>query len=249
MDFFLDFEASQFTQEIIAIGCVSETNEQFYSLVNTKHRIGNFVKELTGITQEDIDNAPSPDYVFEQFFSWLNETAGSKKVNFICYGNNDTNFAIRTLQNVKHSLFAESALSIISTNTIDYANYVKTYFGLSQNIGLLKIAQFFSQDKQLVQTHNALDDAVMLKFVYDNIQNGLDANDEIILDYMTKIERYSSTGELEETYLGLGKAVAWVMNFQHMPVDAKKKKVANHIKLASDNNSSYCGFKWKIINY
>jgi DNA polymerase III epsilon subunit-like protein len=249
MDFFLDFEASQFTQEIISIGCVSETDEQFYSLVNTKHRIGTFVKGLTGLTQEEIKNAPTPDVVFYNFFLWLYKTADGGKVNFICYGNNDTNFAIKTLQNVKDAFFAQCALSVISTNTIDYADYVKTYFGLSQNIGLLKIAQFFSPDKELVQTHNALDDALMLKFVYDNIQNGLDIQDDAVLDYMTKIERYTSTGELLETYFGLGKAVDWVMEFQGMPKDAKKKKVANHIKLAAEEDTGYCGFKWKIIHY
>lgn len=249
MNFFLDFEASQFTQEIIAIGCVSETDEAFYSLVNTKHRIGSFVKELTGITQEEIKNAPTPDEVFKDFFSWLETTSKGEKVSFICYGNNDTNFAIKTLQNVKKSFLAECALSLISTNTIDYSNYIKTFFGLSQNISLLKIAQFFSPNKELVQTHNALDDAIMLKFVYDNVQNGLDINSDIVLDYMTKIERYSTTGELLETYFGLGKAIKWIMDFQKMPVDAKKKKVANHIKIAAENDSAYCGFKWKIKSY
>jgi hypothetical protein len=39
MNFFIDFEATQFTQEIISIGCVAENGKSFYSEVNCKGKI------------------------------------------------------------------------------------------------------------------------------------------------------------------------------------------------------------------
>ena len=85
MLYFIDFEASQFTQEIISIGCVCETEQTFYSLVHTRHKIGNFIQELTGITQAEVNSAPTPDEVFLQFFKWLEETNPiGDKLQFIC---------------------------------------------------------------------------------------------------------------------------------------------------------------------
>ncbi len=75
MKFYFDFEANQFTERIISVGCVSETGERYYSLVshNTdkKEKITKFITELTGITQEDYDNAPKADYVFLSLSEWI----------------------------------------------------------------------------------------------------------------------------------------------------------------------------------
>ena len=71
MKYFIDFEAQQYTNEIIEIGCVREDGCQFHSLVHPgeKHKkLSGFVKKLTGITQEELNNAPSVDEVFTRFF-------------------------------------------------------------------------------------------------------------------------------------------------------------------------------------
>ena len=66
MKYFIDFEAMQFSNEIISVGCVSENGEKFYSLVQPKKakKITDFITTLTGITYEDLDCAPSADKVF-----------------------------------------------------------------------------------------------------------------------------------------------------------------------------------------
>ena len=56
MNFFIDFEATQFTQEIISIGCVAENGKSFYSEVNCKGKITPFITNLTGLTPEQISD-------------------------------------------------------------------------------------------------------------------------------------------------------------------------------------------------
>ena len=34
MNYFIDFEATQFSNDIISIGCIDENGEEFYSLIN-----------------------------------------------------------------------------------------------------------------------------------------------------------------------------------------------------------------------
>ena len=51
MKYFIDFEATQFSGEIISIGCVDENGRQFYTLVKPAKmsEMTDFIEELTGI--------------------------------------------------------------------------------------------------------------------------------------------------------------------------------------------------------
>lgn len=248
MLYFIDFEASQFTQEIISIGCVCETEQTFYSLVHTRHKIGNFIQELTGITQAEINSAPTPDEVFLQFFKWLEETNPiGDKLQFICYGNLDTVFASHTLKNIQSSYLAQAALSLIALHTVDYSVSVKNYFGLNKHIALVKVAQYLQPDKEILQTHNALDDAIMLKQVYDCIQQGLTVDELMLNDYKTHIECYDKDHNYKETFSTLPAAVNWLITEMRMPSGTKSKRVINAIKNASQKDKLYCGFYWKIF--
>lgn len=70
MKYFIDFEAMQFSNEIISVGCVSENGEKFYSLVQPQkaEKITEFITSLTGITYEELFSAPSADKVFSEFY-------------------------------------------------------------------------------------------------------------------------------------------------------------------------------------
>ena len=61
MKFYIDFEATQYTENIISIGCVAENGDSFSSLVNCPYKVGSFVTQLTGITNDMVSTAPSPD--------------------------------------------------------------------------------------------------------------------------------------------------------------------------------------------
>ena len=72
MEYFLDFEGTQFSHRIISIGAVCENGHSFYSLVKpeSKYKISKMITELTGITIEDIDNAKGAIEVFNEFYNW-----------------------------------------------------------------------------------------------------------------------------------------------------------------------------------
>lgn len=71
MKYFIDFEATQFSQEIISIGCVREDGKNFYSLIKPKKLSGitDFITSLTGITKDMVREAPNSDEVFKNFFT------------------------------------------------------------------------------------------------------------------------------------------------------------------------------------
>ena len=64
MKYFIDFEAMQFSNYIISVGCVREDGKEFYSLVHTPEHtnknVSKFITDLTGITTEMVEAAPSP---------------------------------------------------------------------------------------------------------------------------------------------------------------------------------------------
>lgn len=167
MKYFIDLEATQFSNEIISIGCVREDGETFYSLVNvSKNKMTNFITELTGITKEDVSTAPSSDEVFTKFYDWL--IPDESKVQFFCYGNADLGF-IRKNLNKATTVKAQMALSVLALHLIDYSKCVERHFGLIKSIGLKKVLAYYRQVEEVEQNHNALEDALFLKEIYDRI--------------------------------------------------------------------------------
>ena len=74
MKFYIDFEATQFTEQIISIGCIDEVGNSFYSLVKPQlenFKISNFITELTGISKNDLINQKTADDVFIDFFDYI----------------------------------------------------------------------------------------------------------------------------------------------------------------------------------
>ena len=72
MNYYVDFEATQFAGEIISIGCIREDGETFYSLVApVKSKITPFITNLTGITEEMLETALDPTTVFNSFYDWV----------------------------------------------------------------------------------------------------------------------------------------------------------------------------------
>ena len=169
MKYFIDLEATQFSNEIISIGCVREDGETFYSLVNVaKNKMTNFITELTGITKEDVSTAPSSDEVFTKFYDWL--IPDESKVQFFCYGNADLGF-IRKNLNKATTVKAQMALSVLALHLTDYSKCVERHFGLIKAISLKKVLAYYRQVDEIEQNHNALEDALFLKEIYDRIND------------------------------------------------------------------------------
>lgn len=255
MKYFIDFEATQFSNEIISIGCVREDGECFYSLVNTRKKITKFITELTGITKEDIATAPSPETVFSSFFSWCALDDGIPE--FFCYGDSDFNFVKKNFEK-STNFTAKAMLGYIYTGLVDYSPYVKFHFGLAQNIGLKKVASYYQQ-KEIEQTHNALDDAQMLKYVYDMIQiTPIEEDVDAFPDYKAKettlvdipqdvkiIKIHSITGAKIE-FNSLEEAVNAQIKNSSTHKYAIPKNVNKRIKKAIRDGSTYCNYYWTL---
>ena len=98
MLFFLDFEATQPENEIIAIGAVAENGATFYSLVKPQlSSISQYVSQLTHISAEDLEKAPNINQVLRDFDLWLMiQESNIMKCRFISYGD-DSQFLKATL--------------------------------------------------------------------------------------------------------------------------------------------------------
>ena len=166
MKYFIDFEATQYTHEIISVGCVREDGVAFYSIVNVKRsHMSNFITKLTGITKEAVAEAPSSDEVFQKFYHWIENDSN---LEFLCYGDTDIEFIKANLLRTTDPQ-AAAALGLIRTNLIDYSQQVKEYFGLHKSIALRRLVAYYRGVESVEQSHNALEDSFFLKEVYDHI--------------------------------------------------------------------------------
>ena len=170
MNFYLDFEATQFTNQIISIGCVAENGRTFSTLVNPgeKEKISKFITELTGITKDMVSAAPGMDDAFYQLHNFVLTNNGlTGEPHYFCYGDNDATFIKCSIKNMKFTetiIFAQSILYAL----FDYSRSVKKFFNSDQNIALRKIFSFI-QANEVVQKHDALEDAQMLYDVADKM--------------------------------------------------------------------------------
>lgn len=261
MKYFVDFEATQFSNEIIEIGCVREDGAEFKSYVNAKRKLTDFIKNLTGISQETIDAAPSSDEVFRNFYQWLK---GDTNIEFYCYGNSDIDFVKKNLSKTT-DFEAQAALSMIGMALNDYAVEVKRHFGIIKAIGLVKVLAHYRGVDAIEQNHDALEDAKFLKEVYDCIQAEGEIEECPFPDYQKKVVKKPIQPKVEvpkgvpyiarirknqvvETYATMDEAVTWIINqaSENQRGEMKPENVAKRVRRASGQNQPYISWKWKI---
>lgn len=267
MKYFIDFEATQFSNYIISIGCVRENGDEFYSLVKPigkKTKITPFITNLTGITTDMIANAPEADEVFKNFFDWCAEYDDIPE--FYCYGNCDSNFC-KTNFIQSDNFKAKMILGFLHTGLKDFSISVQKHFGLIQAVGLAKVVQYY-KDEEIVQSHNALDDARMLKYVYEQIQSHTVEEDKTAFpDYKKqenkksqateKIEQEPNTirvsldkkgKKIVKVFQSMDDAIQFAYN--KLPEgnrqDAKMENIRKRIIKSSNTQSQYQQLYWKI---
>lgn len=177
MNFYIDFEALQFSEQIINIGCLAENGKSFETYVKPPkgEKVNKFITDLTGITNEMLVGAPSADEAFSDLFDFIIENSDDTKPCYYCYGDSDKGFIAKTLKkmvNVKSITLATAMLH----EMIDYSKQVKKYFNNQQNIALRKVYMFI-KDEDITQKHNALEDAQMLQTVVLNLKNKCSVED------------------------------------------------------------------------
>ena len=158
MNYYVDFEATQFAGEIISIGCIREDGETFYSLVApVKSKITPFITNLTGITKEMLETALDPTTVFNSFYDWV--WKDNDLPVFYAWGHTDIDFIRRTFYRT-NSKQARAILGYMSGAIKDLSEKFCKSIKVD-NCALVKAYNnLFNTNYN--QTHNSLDDAVML---------------------------------------------------------------------------------------
>lgn len=172
MQFFIDFEATQFSERIINIGCVASTGATFSTLVKPirkKDKVSTFITELTGITNEMLVDAPNADEAFNALFDFVLAESKGGINEYYCYGDADVLFIKRTLSDMRDTRAIVFA-TMLQHSLIDYSGEVKNFFQMTNSIALRKIYSLILED-EVEQHHNALEDAQMLFTVVQNLKN------------------------------------------------------------------------------
>jgi len=170
MNFYIDFEATQFGGRIIRIGCVSESGESFTTLVKPSkqgEKVGPYVSKLTSITDEMLKSAPTADTAFNDLFNFIIATGNCEPPKYYCYGNSDEGFLTKTIKYMT-DVRAITIASAIKEGLIDYSSEVKKFFNSEEAIGLNRAFSLVHGEYQ-TQEHDPLKDALMLKEVVEDL--------------------------------------------------------------------------------
>lgn len=171
MKFYLDLEAARFCNYIISIGCVCENGKTFSTFVRLPRgkKVDKFITELTGITNDMIKNAPTADQAFNLLFDFIEENNTDEEApEYYCYGDSDAVFIKHTLTKMEDTRACVCAQAIVG-NLIDYASVVKKFFIANSDLALRKVYMLIQSRDELVQKHDALEDALMLQTVVENL--------------------------------------------------------------------------------
>jgi DNA polymerase III epsilon subunit-like protein len=183
MNFYLDFEATQFSEEIINIGCVADNGEEFDTLVRPSKikNVTEFITNLTGITREMVTNADCPDLCFLALRQFIRDQSNGEETFFFVYGNADNHFIERTVAKMIDPEAKKFAYKL-GASLIDFSTIVQRFFRMG-SISLKNAVAYFRQE-EVAQTHEALDDAELLReLVY--MVNHCDVPETIDMSHMT----------------------------------------------------------------
>ncbi len=172
---YIDFEANGVTQteEIISIGAIAEDGRTFYSLVRPHAKLDRKIKELTGIPQEQAEVAPAIEQVMNDFYHWIYCELNCEPCSFpkfYVYGHSDKQF-IRGSATLTEDTGTKERLGKLCNSLEDVSKRVAKKFG-RESIGLRSayLTMRLSTNEAIDPQHNALQDAEMLKYVWENLE-------------------------------------------------------------------------------
>lgn len=251
MNFYVDFEATQFSEKIISIGCVAENGNSFYTLVQPIHKakLSNFITELTGITKEMLKTAPTADEAFVKLSEFVNNNSSKEEKDiFYCYGDSDASFLSHTAKYLTDPTAKEMA-TYLEQHLVDYMPVVRKFFQSKNGIALRRV-YILMQQEDVIQHHDALEDAMMLKEVCDNLVNKCRPEDKEKLASIPSTHRPKSKKRAPEIYR------SWSDSFNdRMNMDTLGTKEKYNIKATDDEgntkyfNSTYTAALWLIKYY
>ena len=195
---FMDFEGTQFSHEMIAIGAVLATinpkngrikrsNAPFHILVRAKNKIGKYVVDLTGITENDLRDK---GVTFTTALTELKKYCGLtfKKCSFCTFGNHDMRILSQTI--TYNLSFPKEICSQIQKNYIDYSAFISEFIKDDNGnpLSLVHYCGIFDV-KEAGVAHDPAVDSVNLMNLYDAFL----AHKDIVLDhYKLVLQRTNS---------------------------------------------------------
>ena len=215
---FLDFEGTQFSHEMIAIGAthvvidrhgyIKKHKKPFRIYVKAHNRVGKIVTDLTGITDEMLKkNGVS----FFTAMSELKKYCGLafRKSSFITFGNHDMKILSSS---ISYSFdFPKEIVQCIQQNYIDFSAFIGEFMRDDKGnpLSLIRYCDAFGV-KQAGPAHDPAVDAENLAWLYDATMR----HSEILLEEYKKV----------------------LKSFNHFPQPVSNviKKLANNENVTSD---------------
>jgi len=224
---FLDFEGTQYSHEMIALGAVMTTLDKngkikvtktpFKCFVKAHNKIGSYVTQLTGITE---DMLKADGISFCKALEGLKKYCGVsfKKCSFVTFGNHD----MRILsQSISYNFdFPKEICSQMQKNYIDYSAFISEFIKDDKGnpLSLVHYCEKF-EVKMVGPNHDPSADAINLSLLYNAFLNNIG----LIKDEYKKV---------------LGK-------FAHLPEPVKN--IIN--KLSNNNDVTVSEFEEEINKY
>ena len=225
---FFDLEGTQFSHEMIQIGAVAVTlgangkikkyHQPFNRFVRARNKIGSFVTNLTGITEEKLKKEAIQ---FSQAMKEFKEYCGRyfKSTLFISFGN----FDLAIIEaSVSYNLDAPKEICHqIQTNYMDYLDFITEFirdekgnpYSLVNYCKLLDI-------KESGKAHDAVNDAINLAHLYEKFfkQKGI-----IYDEYKRNLKRVSHMPK------PLQSAINDLLNGKDVSAEDFNKKIRDYI--------------------
>ena len=215
---FLDFEGTQFSHEMIAIGAthviidrhgyIKKHKKPFKVYVKAHNRVGKIVTDLTGITD---DMLKQKGVSFFTAMSELKKYCGLafRKSSFITFGNHDMKILSSS---ISYSFdFPKEIVQCIQQNYIDFSAFISEFMRDDKGnpLSLIRYCDAFNV-KQAGPAHDPAVDAENLAWLYDACMR----NSEILVDEYKKV----------------------LKSFNHFPAPVSNviKKLANNENVSSD---------------
>ena len=192
---FLDFEGTQFSHEMIAIGglCVTidtktgrikKRKQPFKIYVKPHNKIGNYVVELTGITEKLIkDKGVSFDTALKALKKYVG--LHFKNATFITFGNHD----MRILnQSISYNFtYPKDITSQIQKNYFDYLPFISEFIRDENGnpLSLIHYCELFKV-QEAGTAHDPEVDAINLANLYDAFLENIDLVKNEYLKHLQK---------------------------------------------------------------
>lgn len=171
---FLDLEGTQFSHEMIGLGCVKvslkkdltikKIHQGYQTLVKAKNPVGKIVTKLTGITDKQIkENGISFRNAIQELKKYLGKEFS--KTLFVTYGNHD----VRILQqSMNYNMDAPvDDVRLMIKHHFDFGEFISRYVRGENNntYSLSNILKLFNVEFK-GEAHDALADAINLAYLY-----------------------------------------------------------------------------------